>query len=35
VTSEHAVTLASGACEFYCPVNGHKDLGMERNITDS
>ena len=35
VTSAHAVTLASGACEFYCPVNGHKDLGMERNITDS
>ncbi|MEV8015373.1 cupredoxin domain-containing protein [Streptomyces sp. NPDC086554] len=27
------VTLKSGSYEVYCPVDGHKDLGMETDIT--
>ncbi|MFC5217223.1 copper-binding protein [Streptomyces coerulescens] len=27
------VTLESGSYEVYCPVDGHKDLGMKTNIT--
>ncbi|MFC7260457.1 cupredoxin domain-containing protein [Streptomyces lutosisoli] len=28
-----AVTLKPGTYEVYCPVDGHKDLGMETKIT--
>ncbi|MEU7554293.1 cupredoxin domain-containing protein [Streptomyces sp. NPDC044571] len=32
--SDHLdITLKSGRYEFYCPVDGHKDLGMESEIT--
>ncbi|WP_416981293.1 plastocyanin/azurin family copper-binding protein [Streptomyces sp. T028] len=27
------VTLKSGSYEVYCPIDGHKDLGMKTNIT--
>ncbi|MFI1168101.1 copper-binding protein [Streptomyces sp. NPDC020801] len=27
------VTLKNGSYELYCPVDGHKDLGMKTNIT--
>jgi len=32
-TSRVSVTLKPGRYEFYCPVDGHKDAGMEGHLT--
>ncbi|MFF3326225.1 plastocyanin/azurin family copper-binding protein [Streptomyces sp. NPDC002889] len=32
-TATLEVTLKSGTYEVYCPVDGHKDLGMKTEIT--
>jgi len=32
-TAEISVTLTAGSYLLYCPVDGHRDLGMEKTVT--